>query len=321
MRYSARMGLVASLIAIAACEQPRSITAPVSSRAAPPDALASKQGTTSSQMLIEVLDVSNGNSDIGLVDDDGSNLVMLTSDDATEKEPAWAPDGKRVVFASNAFASSPLLYSLFSMNDDGTGVTRLTVPSGDYGLDQQPVGFAKGIVFDRYDPFSNVSAISLLDAGGGVTQLTDGYDLYPAPSPKGKSVAFTRGGDIYVLDLGTGALTNLSNTAGCFEEAGAYSPLGKQIAFTRFDCVGMAGGIFVMNDDGTSVTRLTTRPDGYTDRDPRWSPDGKRMAFTRINDGTGTSDIYAIDTDGTSLKLVLPADAAHNYAIGAWARY
>jgi Tol biopolymer transport system component len=315
MRYSARIPLVASLIAIAACEQPGSVTGPVSGRGAPPDALASKQGTTSSQMLIELIGATI---DIGRVEDDGTNLVALASSVAREASPAWAPDGKRIVFESDAY--TPPYASLYAMNEDGTGVTRLTFPPAGYS-DEMPVGFAAGIVFWRFDAAHLESAIFLLSSDGGLTQLTSGpADVGPAPSPKGKSIAFIRNADIYVLDLDSGGLTNVTNTPGCIELWAAYSPSGKQIAFSRNNCGEIPGGIFVMNSDGTSVTRLTTNANLSTDEQPRWSPDGKRIGFTRSSGGV--SAIYVMSADGTNLiQLPLDPTVGYAYVLSAWARY
>ena len=53
--------------------------------------------------------------------------------------------------------------------------------------------------------------------------------------------------------------------------------------------------IYVMNDDGSNVTRLTDHPDW--DNDPAWSPDGNRIAFDSIRDGN--FEIYAMNADGT----------------------
>ena len=122
-------------------------------------------------------------------------------------------------------------------------------------------------------------------------------------------MAFTRDDDIYVLDVATGGLTNLTNSAER-EDFPAYSPSGKQIAFTR---LGSAGGIFVMNDDGTQVTRLTDGPDA----NPRWSPDGKRLAFISVRDGD--DEIYSMNLDGTGLTNLTRSPTTPEF-LSAWAR-
>ena len=319
MRHTLRIGIIASLAALAACE--RSVTAPASSRSAPGDAVASRQGTTSSEMLITVAATDNVGSDVARMNDDGTNLVMLAIGGSVHANPAWAPDGKRIVFASDLLGTQSYQASLFAMNAEGTDVTRLTFALTN-GTDIDPVGFAGGVVFARGSA-SGVE-VSLLDADGGVTQLTAGpSDAQPAPSPKGKSVAFRRGDEIYVLDLVTRGVTNLTNTPGCNESSPAYSPSGKQIAFERSTCPNVAGGIFVMNDDGTQLTRLTTNGVSI-DFGPRWSPDGKRIGFSRVSAGTDLtyrSSIYVMNADGTDVTQLVPPDPTLNYGLSAWARY
>ena len=59
-------------------------------------------------------------------------------------------------------------------------------------------------------------------------------------------------------------------------------------------------GLYVMDDDGSNVQRLTV---GSVSR-PEWSPDGRQIAFSRYmgNDPKGLQiiDIYIINSDGTS---------------------
>jgi streptogramin lyase len=55
--------------------------------------------------------------------------------------------------------------------------------------------------------------------------------------------------------------------------------------------------IFVMNIDGTGVTRLTFDPG--TDLGPAWSPDGNKIVFTGVPFGaSGLDEIFVMDADG-----------------------
>ena len=58
----------------------------------------------------------------------GTDLVQLTSGDASSFDPAWSPDGRYIVFISNRGWSSTegLRRNLFIVSRDGTGLTQLT---------------------------------------------------------------------------------------------------------------------------------------------------------------------------------------------------
>ena len=76
----------------------------------------------------------------------------------------------------------------------------------------------------------------------------------------------------------------------------AWSPDGKRIAFYS-ERSGNAE-IYVMNGDGTGVTRLTntSADEGY----PAWSPDGRTISFD--SDRDGNFDIFAMHADGTDVR-------------------
>jgi Tol biopolymer transport system component len=55
--------------------------------------------------------------------------------------------------------------------------------------------------------------------------------------------------------------------------------------------------IYVMNADGTGVTRLTRN--AAEDLEPAWSPGGKKLAF--VSNRAGNNEIYAMNADGTGV--------------------
>jgi len=73
----------------------------------------------------------------------------------------------------------------------------------------------------------------------------------------------------------------------------ANSAVNGRIAFASYR--GGSHGIYVMNADGTGVTRLTS---GFGDLGPSWSPDGSKIAFSSWRDGGG-DEIYVMNADGT----------------------
>jgi Tol biopolymer transport system component len=92
----------------------------------------------------------------------------------------------------------------------------------------------------------------------------------------------------------------------------AWSPDGRRIAFSRTTADGNSG-IFVMNNDGGGVTRLT-RNSGGLDEQPSWSPDGRSLVFSRLiwvstSPDPVTSrarrDIYIASVDGGSASKLL----------------
>src|SRR5215510_7378738 len=59
--------------------------------------------------------------------------------------------------------------------------------------------------------------------------------------------------------------------------------------------------IYVINVDGTGLTRLTFNGEG--ERSPSWSPDGSRIVFIcRIGGGASDFEICSMNADGSDLR-------------------
>ncbi|HEY2998625.1 MAG TPA: Hsp70 family protein [Acidimicrobiales bacterium] len=140
--------------------------------------------------------------------------------------------------------------------------------------------------------------LRVIDSEGSGDRLVIG-DIVPDAratwSPDGTMMAFVsdRDGpaDIYVLELATGKLTNLTDSP---EDEGdpAWSPDGTSIAYWS-----RAGGnqdIYVVPVAGGEPQRLTVEPGD--DGDPAWRPLGGGIAFSSQRNGNW--DIYVMDDDG-----------------------
>jgi Tol biopolymer transport system component len=149
-----------------------------------------------------------------------------------------------------------------------------------------PLGKPGKIAYSR-ELGSNNDIYTINPDGSAAFDLTNTanlvYEYNPAFSPLGK-IAFQRcdGGscDIWSMNGDGSGAVNLTNTTGAGEQAPAFSPDGKLIAFTRTE-PGLQSQIWVMNADGSGGSRLTQPTTGLTNFEPDFSPDGQFITFTR----------------------------------------
>jgi hypothetical protein len=169
-----------------------------------------------------------GNRDIYTVRYDGTDTRRLTTDLASDDEPAWSPDGGRVVFAR----SSSNLYVV-----NATGTFESPLHGGLPG--RLPNWSPDGQKIVYVTPANRIAVVDVQTAA--VTQVTglsgEGCcDSEPNWSPDGQRIAFTssrpEGPGIYTMDAdGTDAARIRSAGQGP-----AWSPDGTMIAFTDGGC-------------------------------------------------------------------------------------
>jgi TolB protein len=240
----------------------------------------------------------DGDSEIYLIDADGSNPVNLTNNPAEDLAGAISPDGTRIAFTTDRTGN----FEIYVMNVDGTGVTNLTNnPGNDQIAAWSPDGSQLAFTSDR----SGDQQIWVMDAdGSGATNLTDtpGEDhAFNDWSPDGSQIVFAtaRDGDaeIYVMDADGSNQTNLTNNPAS-DVAPAWSPDGSQILFSS-DRDGDSE-IYVMDADGSNQTNLTGN--AASDELPNWSPDGSQIAFTSNRDGD--RDVFVMTSAGVGATNV-----------------
>jgi tricorn protease-like protein len=248
-------------------------------------------------------------SEIFVIAPDGTMRTQLTDDpEAFDDDPAWSPDGTRIAFIKLGDLTAPGIYVMKAdgsgprwILEDATGPTSPSwSPDGtkivfETGLGQEATGSG-----DR-----DIYAVEV--STGRVTRLTNdpARDEYPALSPDGSRIAFTRqrqgDADIHVMNADGSGVRQLTSGEG-IDLRPAWSPNGTKITFER------DGDIYVITADGSGVTRLTEGPS--EDRDPAWAPDGALISFVR--DG----DIFILDADGDNMTN-LTHDAA-GYSSLSW---
>ena len=123
--------------------------------------------------------------------------------------------------------------------------------------------------------------------------------------------------EIYTMKLDGSGLTRLTDNLRVDAEPDR-SPDGRRIVFVSTpdgvieDGVLLHAGLYVMNADGSGVTRIyfdETFHDVWP-TGPRWSPDGSRIVFTSgryLQQNT----LYTVKPDGTGLSALTPALSTH----------
>src|SRR5215217_3870807 len=133
----------------------------------------------------------------------GGGKVQLTNNATGDYEPAFSPDGKKVVYSGSSGSSDTEIYTI---NAGGGGKIQLTHNNTDeFDPAFSPDG--KRIAYTGLNRKYDKSAIYTISAGGGGrSKVTEGSD--PSYSPDGKKIVYTlyKGPftGIYKIDVGGG---------------------------------------------------------------------------------------------------------------------
>ena len=241
----------------------------------------------------------DGNNEIYRMSWSGGMPLRLTTDPASDIEPAVSPNGRDVIFTSNRTGNNDIF---IIGSTGGTAVNLTNNPANDGWARWSPNG--QRIVFhsNRDGNFE----IYVMNANGTApTRLTDSLavDQFPDWSPNGRKIAFRHDTDIYTVDVETGDSERLTDV-GPLNQMAAWSPNGRQLVFmsTR------AGypSVFLMNADGSGQTNLTPKTPGDADSDwvsraPSWSRNGLIYFMSSRPSTALDAEIFVMRPDGTGM--------------------
>ena len=113
----------------------------------------------------------DGNREIYEMNPNGTATTNITMNAAEDENPDWSPDGTEIAFDSNRDGTSP---DVFTMNADGTNVSRLTTGDGTGSYNDYPAWSPDGsrIAFTSFRDFND--EIYVMDAdGSNANRLTN----------------------------------------------------------------------------------------------------------------------------------------------------
>jgi Tol biopolymer transport system component len=227
---------------------------------------------------------------------DGEWKLILATQTADESRgiqmyssPSWSPDGKKIAFfAYSRHAGAPGVgnkSTIHVVNVDGSGDTQVS---------------------------SSETPAQTMQENAPISWSRDGKNLYFTLSAATDRPSMVANAIHRAKADGT---EDLKLTGGFDPKV---SPDGRRIVFSR---PARAGGVFLMNEDGTGIHQVTNDPD-WRCLSGEWSPDGTQLLLSCSYAGTPCKNttrngcdwrIFLISTDNPPGKLTPLIDRDARY--------
>jgi len=240
--------------------------------------------------------------------------------------PCWSPDGRRIAFHDGE--------GVAIVNPDGSGY-RLVAAVGirprepEWSPDGGAIVFRSGM-----EPNSHLFLITNIDGGGEpeVLQLTgdaDWRECWPHWSPDGRMIVFTRtqagdsrqSGDVWVMDVATGAERRLTDTPSRRERALGWSPFDGKLYYEESgDSPGSERLLVRMEADGSGIEwfQRAVMPVGRLSwaRAGAWIEGVNALPGERVVAKLGVQDAEALVEAGADIFYTGGSDTVEPLGVG-----
>ena len=270
------------------------------------------QAPTTAKIAFVSFDRNLGQSNIHMMNPDGSDLVTLISRREGINQIAWEPSGARILFGFDRGND----HDIHIMNADGTDARPMFTtqryrrepawsPDGKriaYIAWAQGVGWSIHIALTDGQPGEPILGVG---RGGG----------QPAWSPDGTKIAFVAGSpgkrEIYILNLETHTQRRLlPEKKHQWTVHPAWSPDGEKIAFTRSPWP-LGPQIFIANRDGTGLEQITELDGIGQILSITWAPFGDEIIYgKRIENSPRLFKVSLSDRRNQQLTHEMPGSEA-----------
>jgi Tol biopolymer transport system component len=282
---------------------------------------------TNGQITFARFNPTIGDTQVYVVNPDGTGQRLVQAASDPGECPAWFPDGAHIATCGTPDRSGG---SRIINPDDGT----FREIDGEYPGLFNPCMFPSPdgslLLCETFSEDGSQNGIHTIRSsdGGGLTQITSvpGGDDVPGDwSPNGKRIVFWRAtvGALFVVNTNGTGLKQITPQDFRLSSFGRWSPQGNEIVFSRHVTRDFHSSIWVVHTDGTGLREINVQPAaacGGANNDPNaegcneptWSPDGTKIAFVRSFSNDIDGEIWTVNVDGTGLRQVTHAPGAND---------
>jgi serine/threonine protein kinase/Tol biopolymer transport system component len=269
------------------------------------------------RLIGTVVDVRQTLERVPVTFDRGVTLEPLTDGFTGDLDPAWSPDGSRLVFSSsrggnrNIWSAQPNL------------LQPIPITSGQ-NFDERPVYSPEGQQVAFISDRGGRRGLWVVNLEGGTPRLVTAAEVLDTISwsPDGRELVYAVAGSsapgLVTVSVPDGTVAQLPTPAAA--HAPAWSPRGDVIAYLE-PRLGLGTRLRFVNRNGQPVyDRLPETPEQIANGFAAWSPDGRRLAVVGLP-GSDTGHIWIIEPDGPIPIRKLIDLPAGDYLRGiTWAR-